>query len=252
MALGRLFSALPVRQGDPADQVEVYVFSLEGVSHYALDAVVAQAIRGQHPKLSRKFAPTTAELGEAIADEMAAVQRQIELAEERRMIADNRTVPLKRPSLQERVDAAKAKMAEEGRELICEVPSHAASVSVRRSMPAGSVYVGILCAWYGPPRSGAAAEPVQDEKPRSRSDDVYADYKRLLAAAREAEKGHIETPVNHETASYWRQIEALPDRKRDLTEDESAMRCRVSADLDDIPDAPQSEDPAPAYADVEF
>lgn len=165
MALGRLFSALPVRQGDPVDQIEVYIFALEDVSHYAMDQVVAQAIRGQHPKFSRKFAPSTAELGEAIAELTAHIQRQNELEQERLQIADNRPVARKPLLIEERMEAARQKMADEGRRLLLEVDSHAASISPGRKMPPGSVYSGILCAWFGP--VGSLRQEVTQEMLRA-------------------------------------------------------------------------------------
>lgn len=157
MALGRLFSALPVRQGDAADQIEVYVFALEDVTHHALDTVVAQAIRGQHPKFSRKFAPTCAELGEAILEEMERVKRQMELAQERLRIEDNRPVAAAPRLFEERANDARAKMQEEGRKLLYAVDAHSASAAGRRNLRPGSVYVGILGAYYGPP--GSLHEP---------------------------------------------------------------------------------------------
>ncbi len=183
MALGRLFSALPVRQGDVDDQIEVYIFALEDVSHYAMDHVIGQAIRGQHPKFSRKFAPSTAELGEAIAEVEAHVQRQNELAAERRQIADNRPIARRPLLIEERMQIARQKMADEGRALLLEVDSHAASLSAAREVPQGSIYSGILCAWYGPPSSlkqeGLGAymfEPEpQEDMPPSPPVEAYAD-----------------------------------------------------------------------------
>jgi hypothetical protein len=157
MALGRLFSALPVRQGDANDQIEVYVFALEDVTHHALDTVIAQAVRGQHPKFSRKFAPTCAELGEAIIDEMERVKRQIELAQEKLRIEDNRPVVVPTLKLDDRIAAAHARMRDEGRKLLYAVDAHSASAVGRRNLRPGSVYVGILGAYYGPP--GSLHEP---------------------------------------------------------------------------------------------
>jgi hypothetical protein len=161
MALGRLFSALPIRQGDVVDQIEVYVFALEEVSHYAMDFVIAQAIRGQHPKFSRKFAPSTAELGEAIIEVMDSVKRQNELAQERMQIADNRPVARRPILIEERIQIARQKMADEERKLLLEADSYAAGMTHSRKMPVGSVYSGILCAWYGPP--GSLRVPVTQE-----------------------------------------------------------------------------------------
>ncbi|MBB4342126.1 hypothetical protein GGE17_003550 [Rhizobium leguminosarum] len=157
MALGRLFSALPVRQGDAADQIEVYVFALDEVTHHALDTVVAQAIRGSHPKFSRKFAPTCAELGEAIIDEMERVKRQMELAQEKLRIEDNRPVAAAPRLFEQRAADARAKMEAEGRRFLFEADSFSAAASSRRNLRPGSTYVGILGAWYGP--EGSLHEP---------------------------------------------------------------------------------------------
>jgi hypothetical protein len=178
MALGRLFSALPVRQGDAADQIEVYVYALEDVTHHALDAVVAQAIRGSHPKFSRKWAPTCAELGEAVADEMERVKRQMELAEEKLRIADNRAAAVRPKLIDERISDAKAKMLAEGRRFLFEAGTFSGLASRRRECPPGSIFVGILCAAYGPEGSLYQPEP----QPVAQI-DLQAAYEAEMAAA---------------------------------------------------------------------
>lgn len=165
MALGRLFSALPVRQGDAADQIEVYVFALEDTTQQALETVISQAIRGQHPKFSRKFAPTCAELGEAIFEEMERVKRRAELEQEKLRIADHRPAALPTLKVQDRIDAAKARMQAEGRRFLLSCESYAAAKSMSSKVPVGSVYVGILCAWYGPVGS------INQQEPQTISDD---------------------------------------------------------------------------------
>lgn len=160
MALGRLFSALPVRQGDPADQIEVYVIALVDVSFYALEHVVLQAISGQHPKLSKRFAPTTAELGEAVREEMANVSRQLELAQDRLRIADNRPVAVRPKLLHERQTEARNRMTDERRALIASGIAHAASIGKMRECPVGSKFVAITGEIYGPPGSIDTAPPA--------------------------------------------------------------------------------------------
>ncbi len=247
MALGRLFSALPVRQGDPNDMIDVYVAALRDVTHHALDSVVMSGINGSHPKLSRRFAPTTAELGECVRDEMEAVQRQIALAEERKQIAARPPVSAKRMELRERIAQARQRMADEGRQEICDVPSHSASITVRRTMPPGSIYVGILCAWFGPPSKELRNDDAQPVK--QRKSESYAEFKRLQTSAREAERGHVvATPVTPETASYWRNIDALPDAKTVQSDDQREFRSKITADL-------QAHEPAPTKgpaSDIEF
>jgi hypothetical protein len=215
MALGRLFSALPVRQGDAADQIEIYVFALEDVTHQALDTVVAQAIRGSHPKFSRKFAPTCAELAEAIFDETARVQRQIELAEEKLKIADHRPVAARPMLIEERISAARQKMADEERKLLLKVDSHAASISPGRKMKPGSIYSGILCGWYGPVGSARVREPEPVSAPE-----------------------FFETDAGQEIL------------RNDMFEPESAP-VEPEQPVDDVPDMPPMA-PVEAYEDVEF
>lgn len=107
-------------------------------------------IRGEIKDLSKSFAPSPAELSAAIRDEMQFVKRQNELEQERLQIADNRPVARRPLLIEERMQIARQKMADEGRALLLEVDSHAASLSSSRKLPPGSVYSGILCAWYGP------------------------------------------------------------------------------------------------------
>ncbi len=134
-------------------QLEGYLIALYGASHYALDITVNRVIRGEIEGLSRKYCPTAPELSAAIRSEMQFVERQIALAHERLQIADNRVVARRPVLIEERIQIARQKMADEGRALLLEVQSHAASLSPGRKMPPGSVYSGILCAWYGPPGS---------------------------------------------------------------------------------------------------
>lgn len=153
MALGRLFSALPVRQGDPADQIEVYVMALADVSFHALDRVVLQAISGQHAGFSKRYAPSTAELGAAIRDEMAAIDRQAELARERMALEDNRPLPARTKLLHERQADARAKAAEERRAVLFTGVGHDVWLSKARECIAGSIWVAITGEIYGPPGS---------------------------------------------------------------------------------------------------
>lgn len=162
MALGRLFSALPVRHGEAADQVEVYLIALEDVTFYALDAVVKMAISGRHPKLSKKFAPTTAELGDAIHDEMEHVQKLIEIAQERMLLENHRPIAIRAPNYEERQGMLREQMAEERRALFFTVTSHDDYLRKRKHLPIGGVYHALLGEAYGPP---GWVPPVEPQKP---------------------------------------------------------------------------------------
>lgn len=177
MALGRLFSALPVRHGEAADQVEVYLIALEDVSFYALDAVVKMAITGRHPKLSKKFAPTTAELGEAIHDEMDQVARLIEAQAEKLRLADHRPVAIRAPNYEERQATLRQQMADEGRSIVFTVTSHDDFLRKRKHLPLGSVYHALLGEAYGPPgwlppEPPKVAEPDPTPEPEPQPMDV--------------------------------------------------------------------------------
>jgi len=151
MALGRLFSALPVRHGEAADQVEVYLIALEDVTFYALDAVVKATISGRHPKLGKKFAPTTAELGEAIHDEMEQVSRLIEAQAEKLRLADHRPIAVRAPNYEERQELLRQQMADENRKIVFTVTSHDDFLRKRKHLPKGGVYHAVLGEAYGPP-----------------------------------------------------------------------------------------------------
>lgn len=178
MALGRLFSALQVRHGEAADQVEVYLIALEDVTFYALDAVVKMTISGRHPKLGKKFAPTTAELGEAIHDEMEQVARLIEAQAEKLRLADHRPIAVRAPNYEERQELLRQQMAEENRKIVFTVTSHDDFLRKRKHLPKGGVYHAVLGEAYGPPSWVPPVEPqkpepdVLDEEPARQAADV--------------------------------------------------------------------------------
>lgn len=157
---------MPPRRGDVDGQLEGYLIALRGATHYALDTTVEKIIRGEVPDISRTFSPSPPELSKAIRDEMASVNKQIELAVGRMELEDKRPVAAKAKLTPERVAEARQRMRDERRALLYEVPSHASMLSRRREMGEGTVYVAILGAVYGPPGSidAAAAMPAAPEE----------------------------------------------------------------------------------------
>lgn len=174
IGLRKLFSALPLRRGDVDSQLEGYLIALRGATYYALDAVVLKIIRGEIDGMSRTFAPTPPELSAALRSEMDFVQKQIALAQERMQLEDKRPVGVKPLLLDDRISAARQRMADEGRKELFRVSSHADFMSRRKAMPAGSTYCSILGAVYGAPGYvPPQAEPVMPEPaPPSQTDDM--------------------------------------------------------------------------------
>ncbi len=165
------------KNGSAEELSESYLIACHKCTKHALETVVFKLIRGEIDGLSRVFAPSSADLSAAIRSEMQFVEKQIALAEERLQIADNRPAARRPMLIEERMQAARQKMADEGRALLLEVDSHAASLSAGRKMPPGSVYSGILCAWYGP--VGSLRQEVTHEmlkadmfEPEPAADDV--------------------------------------------------------------------------------
>lgn len=167
MALRKVFSVLPPRgAGNSSDdekvramldgQLEGYLIALQGCTFHALSTTVNRVIRGEIEGLSRKFCPTAPELSSAIRDEMDFVQKQIDLAKERMMIADNRPVAVVVPKFDERAAELRERMRSEGRALIFSVTSHDDFLRRRREMRKGYEYHAILGECYGPPGSAAA------------------------------------------------------------------------------------------------
>jgi hypothetical protein len=138
-------------------QLEGYLIALHGSTHHALDLSINRIIRGEVDGLSKKFCPTAPELSSVIRTEMDWVAKQIEIAKDRAAIADHRVDPVRPKLFEERAADARAKMEAEGRRFLFEADSFSAAASSRRNLRPGSVYVGILGAWYGP--DGSLHEP---------------------------------------------------------------------------------------------
>jgi hypothetical protein len=161
IALRRLFSALPLRKGDVDGQLEGYLIALRGASFHALDTVVVKVIRGEIDGISKTFSPTPPELSQAIRDEMAYVNKQIELAVGRRELEDKRPILVKPKLLVDRIADAKQRMLDEGRALLFTVTSHPGFLARKGELPTGGIYCAILGAAYGPQGSAGAPLPAQ-------------------------------------------------------------------------------------------
>ncbi|MBY3162101.1 hypothetical protein HFO65_15815 [Rhizobium laguerreae] len=178
MALGKLFRALPPRRANPEELMESYLIACHKCTKHAIEAVVIKLIRGELKDMPKAWAPSPAELSSAIRDEMDFVQRQVDLAAERQMIEDKRPVAAAPRLFEQRAADAKAKMEAEGRRLLFEADSFNAAASSRRNLRPGSIYVGILGAWYGPEGSLYQPEP----QPVTEA-DMQAAYQAEMAAA---------------------------------------------------------------------
>lgn len=147
-------------------QLEGYLIALHGSTHHALDVSINRIIRGEIDGLSKKFCPTAPELSSVIRTEMEWIAKQIEIAKDRAAIADHRVDPVRPKLFEERAADARAKMEAEGRRFLFEADSFSAAASSRRNLRPGSVYVGILGAWYGPEGSPQEPEvqPISDDE----------------------------------------------------------------------------------------
>ena len=149
----KLFSVLPRRNGKAEDNdaaLEGYQIALAGVDLAALIEVVGQVIRGEVDGLSLKYCPTPPELSAAIRGRMKDTRRQIARETERKVTYE----PTPFISVQMMIDAAKLRMADQGRVKIAEAESLdlAREMAKRGEVPPGSVYSALLGAFYSPTR----------------------------------------------------------------------------------------------------
>lgn len=167
-ALGKLFRALPPRKASPIELEESYLIACHKATKQAIDTVVIKLIRGELDKLSKSFAPSPAELSSAIRDEMDFVRRQIQLAEERQQLEDNRPIAARTKLLHERQADARAKAADERRAVLFTGIGHDVWLSKARECPSGTIWVAITGEVYGPPGSFdtmPSAQPSADDIP---------------------------------------------------------------------------------------
>ncbi|MBB4066773.1 hypothetical protein [Gellertiella hungarica] len=140
--------------------MDSYIDACQGLPCHSVKMVIEAICTGQMPGFSLKWAPTAPELGAAVREHAAHVQKQVQLAEERMQIEDKRPVPVAVRLVEQRVAEARAAMDAEERALLFTVESHAELVSRRRELPPGAKYCGILSAVFGPP--GSAKSPPVD------------------------------------------------------------------------------------------
>lgn len=153
MALAKVFSVLPRRNASEDDDdaaLEGFRLALHGVGFTALVETIAALIRGEVHGLSLKWCPTPPELSKAVRDRMAVMALEVN-----RPKIDYTPRPF--VSVEMRIDATKRRMLEENRQLLCYCDSYGASIEIARqgvrdgSIPPGSVYSGLLGAFFGPP-----------------------------------------------------------------------------------------------------
>lgn len=98
--------------------MESYLIACHGCTRHAIETVVIRYIRGEIAGQSLEFAPASASLSSAIRDEMAFVQKQIDLAANRVALQDHRPLAVRRPNVLEQVEAKRAEMKASGREVL--------------------------------------------------------------------------------------------------------------------------------------
>lgn len=165
--LRRLFQVLPPRgSGMKTDdeaalarvmqgQIEGYIIAIQGVTAHALKHTINRIIRGEIDGISRKYCPLAPELAHAIREEMSSVTKQVQLAQNRNMIEDNRPQAVKNPNVLEKVKAERDRMKTEGRALLMKFESFDAfSQYARRNiLPANHFYLTPTAELFGAPGS---------------------------------------------------------------------------------------------------
>lgn len=175
MALTKLFSVLPRRNAKADDNdaaLDGFQTALKGVDLAALVETVGEVMRGEVVELSRKWCPTPPELSACVRAKMAATRRLIALQADAARVCYE---PVPFVSFEMRRQAAKDRLADEGRYLLMEVASdrEGYQLAKRGKVPPGSVYVGILGAFYSPPYyQPPTEEPDHDAGPATSEPDA--------------------------------------------------------------------------------
>lgn len=144
-----LFMALPPRKGNPEELTAVYEMALRECSTEALKRVAGSLIRGELNGASRSFAPTPAELAYLVRNEGQAIKSALERTSYQ---------PIAFVGLQMRIDAARQRMEDEGREKLADI-DYAAMLSRSKEFPPGSLFVALLGAVYGPKSKNPLLQP---------------------------------------------------------------------------------------------
>jgi len=128
--------------------------------------VVIRYIRGEIAGQSLEFAPASASLSNAIREEMAFVQKQIDLAANRVALQDHRPIAMRRPNVLEQVESKRADMKAEGRKMIMRFDSFEAFRAYSRGnrLPDDHVYLVQTGELYDAPGTEADQKPEGEEK----------------------------------------------------------------------------------------
>jgi hypothetical protein len=124
-----------------------YLVALDGVTAQALKTTAMAVIQGQLEDLSAKVCPLPPELSRAVRRQMLEDHRKAQLATPRLDYE-----PMAFVGIEMRQIAAKELMRAQGRKRLCNVDSHPQALEVAKlgKVPPGSLYVGILGAFYSP------------------------------------------------------------------------------------------------------
>ncbi len=146
--------------------MESYLIACHGCTRHAIETVVIRYIRGEIPGQSLEFAPASASLSSAIRDEMAFVQKQIDLAANRVALQDHRPLAMRRPNVLEQVEAKRANMKAESRKLLMRFDSFEAFRAYSRGnrLPDDHIYLVQTGELYDAPGTATAETPGGDEK----------------------------------------------------------------------------------------
>lgn len=166
-----LFSVLPPKATSGMDSEAVmagYLVALEGVSAQALKATAMAIIQGEIDEISTKVCPLPPELSRAVRKRMLEDHRKAQLETPRIDYTPQAFV-----GIEMRIEAAKQLMWAQGRTRLCFVDSaaHAQELAKHGDVPPGSLYVGILGAFYGPVPGTGAPEIDRPENPVDDSRD---------------------------------------------------------------------------------
>lgn len=214
-ALAKLFHSLPPRKGNLAELADGYKIALTGCTVHGLTEAVYLYIRGEIEGQSVSFAPTAPELSRAVR----AIDRKAASLNSGPAIAYTPTPFL---SVQMRMDAERVRLAKEGRQYLCSPPSHVAAqqMAKRGEIPLGSVYSGLLGAFYSPPNY--QPEGTYDERYQPEPDDYEPGGPTIRPEEPERADELQRATTNGTSTSDWRGLFDAERAAGEQTEYESA------------------------------